>query len=107
MEQKDLKRVQWLFVEKERGGKIPNRFARSEFLYYLVMNKDPDNRELEKRIELLKKDFDIMEANVNSTLNAMRTDIERGQKVQTRWIIGVGLALAALIFALWGLPLLP
>ncbi len=71
------------------------------------MNKDPDNRELEKRIELLKKDFDIMEANVNSTLNAMRTDIERGQNVQTRWIIGVGLALAALIVALWGLPLLP
>ena len=67
----------------------------------------PDNRELEKRIELLKKDFDIMEANVNSTLNAMRTDIERGQNVQTRWIVGVGLALAALIVALWGLPLLP
>ncbi len=38
-----------------------------------------------------------MQDNVNSTLNPMRTDIERSQNVQTRWIIGVGLGLATLI----------
>lgn len=38
-----------------------------------------------------------MEENIDKTLNALRTDIERSQNVQTRWIIGVGLGLAALI----------
>ncbi len=37
------------------------------------------------------------EARLDATLNAMRTDIERGQNSQTKWIIGVGIALAALI----------
>ena len=43
------------------------------------------------------------EARIDSTLhalradqNAMRTDIARGQNSQTKWIIGVGIALAAL-----------
>ena len=37
------------------------------------------------------------EARLDATLNAMRTDIARGQNSQTKWIIGVGIALAALI----------
>ena len=58
-----------------------------------------------------------MEANIDGTLKTMRTDIdktlqqirveaaERGH-TQTKWIIGVGLGLAALMLAFWGLPLL-
>ena len=76
-------------------------------------NNNTDNRELVHQIELLKKDYEIMQANVDSTLNAMRTDIERintdaakRSDAQTKWIIGVGLALAALMLAFWGLPLL-
>ncbi len=44
-----------------------------------------------------------MQANVDATLekmraenNALRTDIERGKNAQIKWIVGVGLGLAAL-----------
>ncbi len=40
-------------------------------------NQVPDNREQEHRIELLEKDFKIMEANIDGTLKDMRADIER------------------------------
>ena len=39
------------------------------------MDDAPDNRELAKRFDLLKKDFEIMQANVNSTLNEMRANV--------------------------------
>ncbi len=39
------------------------------------MDDPPDNRELAKRFDLLKKDFEIMQANVNSTLNEMRANV--------------------------------
>ena len=44
------------------------------------MTEEHDNRELEKRIELLKKDIKIMDANIDKTLEAMRTDIAQGHK---------------------------
>ena len=51
-----------------------------------------------------------MEASIDGTLKTMRADIDRrlheGQVSHTRWIIGVGLGLAALMLAFWGLPLL-
>ena len=40
-----------------------------------MMDDGPDNRELAKRFELLKKDFETMQANVNSTLNEMRANV--------------------------------
>ena len=40
------------------------------------MDENTDNRELEHRFELLKKDYEIMEANIDGTLNTMRTDID-------------------------------
>ena len=39
------------------------------------MDDAPDSRELAKRFDLLKKDFEIMQANVNSTLNEMRANV--------------------------------
>ena len=39
------------------------------------MDDPPDSRELAKRFDLLKKDFEIMQANVNSTLNEMRANV--------------------------------
>ncbi|MCY4168008.1 MAG: hypothetical protein OXD36_00655 [Rhodobacter sp.] len=39
------------------------------------MGDAPDSRELAKRFDLLKKDFEIMQANVNSTLNEMRANV--------------------------------
>ncbi len=56
------------------------------------MSDEPDNRELAKRFELLKKDFEIMQANLNSTLNEMRAEADRRDKDNTRWQIGLWLA---------------
>ena len=41
------------------------------------MSEVSDKQELDYRMELLEKDFKIMEANIDCTLNTMRTDIER------------------------------
>ena len=67
------------------------------------------SEDLEHRFELLRKDFDIMEANVNSTLNAMRTDIERintdaakRSDSQTKWIIGAVVAAVIIIIGVLG-----
>ena len=67
------------------------------------MNKLPDNRELEHRIDLLEKDVKIMEVNIDKTLNAMRADqnamrkdIERVKNDQIKWTIGV-VAVAVII----------
>ena len=86
------------------------------------MDKITDYRELEKQVELLKKDFRIMEVNIDGTLktmradidktlhqmrsdqNAMRTDIERintdaakRSDTQTKWIIGAVVAAVIII----------
>ena len=81
------------------------------------MNKDPDNRELEHRFELLKKDYKIMEANIDGTLKDMRTDIERNNTAiernnttvanrihtQSKWIMGMALGVIVLIIGMAGL----
>ena len=72
------------------------------------MGGAPDIQELAKRFELLKKDFETMQANVNSTLNEMRADMAARE---TRMIVtvvatvigGGGLAVAFLALLI-GLP---
>lgn len=80
------------------------------------MNKELDNRELEKRIGLLMKDCQIKEANIDGTLNKMRAenndlradferrqkDIERVLSNQTKWIVGVGVAIVIIIIGVLG-----
>ncbi len=44
------------------------------------MSEGSEIRELEHRIELLEKDYKFMEANIDKTLEAMRTDIAQGHK---------------------------
>ena len=57
-------------------GSPGRRIDRSDGWPYIGGTGDePDNRELEKRIELLMKDFEVMQANVNSTLNEMRAEM--------------------------------
>lgn len=71
-------------------------------------NQVPDSRELENRMELLKKDFKLMEANVDGTLKDLRTDMERNNteavKRETRLILvilgAVGIGVAILCFVL-------
>ena len=41
------------------------------------MNEKIDSRELKHRIDLLEKDYKIMEVNIDGTLNTMRTDIDK------------------------------
>ena len=41
------------------------------------MNKDHDVHELEKRFAVLEERMNTPESRIDSTLNAMRTDIER------------------------------
>ncbi len=40
------------------------------------MEKDSNNRELEHRIELLEKDYKIMEVNIDGTLKTMQANID-------------------------------
>ncbi len=86
------------------------------------MTKETGNRELVHRIDLLERDYKIMEVNIDATLNAMRadqnamradqnamrTDIERNNseaaKRETRLILvilgAVGVGVAILSFVL-------
>ena len=43
-----------------------------EHLLPVDRGETPDNRELEKRIDLLTKDFEVMQANLDATLNALQ-----------------------------------
>ena len=92
------------------------------------MNEKTDNRELEHRIDLLEKDYKIMEVNIDGTLktmrtdidktlhamradqNAMRTDMERNNSevankihAQTKWTIGVVAVAVVIIIGAVGL----
>ena len=63
----------------------------------------PDSRELAKRFDLLKKDFEIMQANVNSTLNEMRAEIAKRDATARWWqtailIAALGIGLTAFGF---------
>ena len=67
------------------------------------MNKEPEIQELQKQFAVLEERMKIHESRIDSTLNAMRTDIERintdaakRNDAQTKWIIGV-VAVAVII----------
>ena len=49
------------------------------------MEKDSNNRGLEHGIELLEKDYKIMEVNIDGTLKTMRADIERDNNAIERY----------------------
>ena len=65
------------------------------------MSEAPDNRELGKRFALLKKDFEVMQANVNSTLNEMRAESARRE---TRLLLAMA-GMITLAVAVLGLGL--
>lgn len=50
------------------------------------MNKETDKLELEHRFGLLKKDFEIMEANIDKTLKEIQAD---AAKRETRMILAI------------------
>ena len=78
------------------------------------MDKITDYHELEKNVELLKKDFRSMEVNIDGTLKTMRSDIDKTlhqmrsdqnamrkeaaerSEAQTKWMIGI-VAVATII----------
>lgn len=73
------------------------------------MTEGPDNRELEKQIAVLEERVNTHEARIDSTLNAMRTDIERintdaakRSDTQTKWIIGAVVAAVIIIIGVLG-----
>ena len=66
--------------------------------------------ELEIKFAVLEERMNTHEARIDSTLNAlradhnaMRTDIERGQKVQIQWTIGAVVAAVIIIIGAVGL----
>jgi len=68
------------------------------------MDGAPDTRELEKQLALVKKDMEIMKADLSATLEGFRTDAEKREKeaVQRekenqRWMIGLVLACTAIV----------
>jgi len=74
------------------------------------MGDAPDSREPAKRFEFLKKDFEIMQANVNSTLNQMRADMtahrEDAARRETRIILAM-IAVVAIGFTVFGFVTAP
>jgi len=78
------------------------------------MDDTPDNRELAHRIELLKKDFDVLKADISAKLDEnkgamdrLRADMEKRDKEtiqrdkdNQRWIVGVGIAQLVIIIAI-------
>jgi len=72
------------------------------------MDDTPDNRELAHRIELLKKDFDVLKADISAKLDQMIADATRREadlkaeaakrdKDNQRWIIGLVLGCTAIV----------
>ncbi len=66
------------------------------------MNEKTENRELQQQFAVLEERMNTHEARIDATLNALRTDIERGHKeaaershTQTRWTVGVIIATVA------------
>jgi len=77
------------------------------------MNDTPDTRELEKQPALVKKDMEIMKADLSATLEGFRTDAEKREKeaVQRekenqRWMIGLFIATIVILGILirWPAP---
>jgi len=74
------------------------------------MDKMPDVRELGQQLTLVKKDMEIMKADLSATLEGFRTDAERRDKeaiqrdkANIQWIAGLVLGTAILIIAVLGL----
>jgi len=61
------------------------------------MDDAPDNRELAHRIELLKKDFDVLKADISAKLDQMATDAAKRDKDNQRWIMGLVFACTAIV----------
>jgi len=79
-----------------------------------MMEDAPDNRELAHRIELLKKDFDVLKADISAKLDEnkgamdrLRADMERRDKENQRWIIGLFIATIVILGILIRWPASP
>ncbi len=81
--------------------------------WIVTMEDAPDNRELAHRIELLKKDFDVLKADISAKLDEnkgamdrLRADMERRDKENQRWIIGLFIATIVILGILirWPAP---
>lgn len=68
-------------------------------LHYTDRNEGPGNRELDKRIELLKKDYQIMKTDMNAALKEMQADAAKRDK--TLIITIVGLLTAGISILVW------
>ncbi|MCY4316781.1 MAG: hypothetical protein OXC66_11805 [Roseovarius sp.] len=68
------------------------------------MDNTPDTRALEHQLALVKKDMEIMKADLSATLEGFRTDAEKREKqaVQRekenqRWMIGLFIATVVIL----------
>ena len=57
---------------------------------------DMNENDIDKRMAVLEEKMKTHETRLESTLNALRTDIERGKNDQIKWIVGV-VAVAVII----------
>lgn len=55
-----------------------------------------NENDIDKRMAVLEEKMKTHETRLESTLNALRTDIERGKNDQIKWIVGV-VAVAVII----------
>lgn len=76
----------------------------SKSILYSAMNETVENRELEHRVDILGERMNTHEARIDSTLNALRTDMERfnteaakRSDAQTKWMIGIVVAAVVII----------
>ena len=82
----------------------------SKSILYNAMNETTDNRELEHRIDILEERMNTHEARIDSTLNALRTDMKRfnteaskRSDAQTKWMIGIIVAAVVIILGTFSL----
>ncbi|MCY4207591.1 MAG: hypothetical protein OXD29_06530 [Roseovarius sp.] len=68
------------------------------------MDNTPDTRALEHQLALVKKDMEIMKADLSATLEGFRTDAEKREnqavqreKENQRWMIGLFIATVVIL----------
>jgi len=57
----------------------------------------PTTASFAHRIELLKKDFDVLKADISAKLDQMANDAAKRDKDNQRWIMGLVLACTAIV----------
>ena len=85
--------VRWLYFQK---GTLQSPLFVLIYPNIKIILFDVNENDIDKRMAVLEEKMKTHETRLESTLNALRTDIERGKNDQIKWIVGV-VAVAVII----------